>query len=444
MASKAQAAWDALNQRQQTYLTVLYDADQAIEAERARDAANGYYDDTPADVWRWIVVVKGSRLTAIQRRLAVHDVRDEGAGSTLQALQRYGLIEVREEVKQRARGQSKTVLAKLTRAGRAAVRAGTKEPGRRRQRELSQYAWERLVKLWKADPREVSIWGTNTYAALISRPKSPYAEGKDGRYRITEAGREHYRTLWARYAELYPDVAAPNPDESAADPWPTALDKTLQSLAAAVERAHRDRRVAHRRREEALKDAEAPVRVDEKHEQGLEWHALLLQQAQARVELAEQHGARATAAAQAAIRAYAHGVLRAYTVSVRHDLFDGDLVDAVTAAADAGRDGAQLEAPVKCGLPRVDRAVQTAYGEAMGTRKRRRALPKQMTAARPSRYVSTLSEPEPLPREVEGLESLASTVESYIRAGALRRELHPPAAPDAAPGTRAGESAPVA
>jgi DNA-binding PadR family transcriptional regulator len=443
VASKAQAAWEALNPRQQTYLTVLYDADQAIEAERAEDAANGYYDDTPADVWRWIVVVEGSRLTAVQRRLAVHDVRDEGAGSTLQALQRYGLIEVREDVREGPRGKSKTVLARLTRAGRAAVRAGTKEPGRRRRGELSQYAWKRLVKLWKADPGEVSIWGTTTYQALISRPKSPYAEGKDGRYRITEAGREHYRTFWARYAELYPDIAAPNPDENAADPWPADLDKTLQSLAAAVERARRDRRAAHRHREEALKDAQAPVRVDEKHEQGLEWYELLVRQAQARAELAEHHGARATAAAEAAIRAYAHGVLRAYTASVRNDLFDADLVGAVRAAADAGRDGAQLDAPVKCGLPRVDRAVQTAFSEAMGTRKRRRALPKQMTT-RPARYSYTVSEPEPLPREIEGLASLASTVESYIRAGALRRELHPPAAPNPAPGTRAGASAPVA
>ncbi|MFJ3222252.1 hypothetical protein ACIPJS_02645 [Streptomyces sp. NPDC086783] len=63
-------------------------------------------------------------MTAIQRRLALHDVRDEGAGSTPQELQRYGLIEVCEEVKEEARGQSKTVPAKLTRAGRAAAPPG--------------------------------------------------------------------------------------------------------------------------------------------------------------------------------------------------------------------------------------------------------------------------------------------------------------------------------
>ncbi|MEV8335641.1 hypothetical protein [Streptomyces niveus] len=52
VATKAQAAWDALNERQQAYMTVLYDHDQAAEAARAQDAAAGYYDDTPASVWR--------------------------------------------------------------------------------------------------------------------------------------------------------------------------------------------------------------------------------------------------------------------------------------------------------------------------------------------------------------------------------------------------------
>ncbi len=431
MASKAQAAWNALNERQKIYMTVLYDEDQAVEDERARDAAAGHYDETPADVWRWFdVVTPGSRLTAVQRRLARHDVRDDGTGSTLQALQRYGLIEVREETEQGSRGKSKTVSVKLTRAGRATVRAGTKEPRRRRSGELSQYAWERLIKLWRADPRTVGIWGDNTRKALVERPERPYAErvGHFGDYRITEAGREHYRNLWARYAELYPDTAAPNPDESAADPWPAELVKTLRSLESAVIQAGRDQWAAHRRREAALKDAQAPLRVDQKSEHGAEWHALLVAQAQARAELAERHEAQATAALETGIRAYAHAVLRAYTASVDNDLFDAALVDAVTTAADAGRDGTPIEAPTKCGLPRVDRAVQTAYAEAMGTRKRRRALPKQML---PDTSYLTGSQPEPLPKEITGLHELAGTA-SYIADGALRRELYPPARAEAA------------
>ncbi|MFF1716524.1 hypothetical protein [Streptomyces sp. NPDC058268] len=427
MVGKAQAAWDALNERQRLYLTVLYDEDQAVEAERQQDAANGYYDNTPASEWRWVDVVSpGAKLTSVQRRLTVHDVRDEGAGSTLQALQRHGLIEVREEIREGPRGRSKTVSAKLTRAGRAAVRAGTKEAPRRRRGELGQFAWERLVRLWKADPGTVSIWGAMTYDALVGRPNPPLAEGRSGDYRITEAGREHYRTRWARYTELYPDVAAPNPDDAAADPWPTALVKVLQALRRAVERAHQARSAAHRRREEALKDAQAPIRCDETDEHSTEWHVLLIEQARTRVEMAEGHEAQATTTLEVAIRAYVHGVLRAYTASVQDDLFDAALVDAVTTAADSGRRGADIEAPVRCGLPRVDRAMQTAYAEATGTRERRRALPKEMVSD-----LSRFGGPEPLPREIAGLEDLARTATSYIADGALRRELHPPAAPEA-------------
>ncbi|MFF3734017.1 hypothetical protein ACFYXM_27855 [Streptomyces sp. NPDC002476] len=39
--------------------------------------------------------------------------------------------------------------------------------------------------------------------------------------------------------------------------------------------------------------------------------------------------------------------------------------------------------------------------------------------------------PEPLPKELSGLESLAATLVSYFADGALRRELHPPARPEA-------------
>ncbi|MEV8335643.1 hypothetical protein [Streptomyces niveus] len=72
------------------------------------------------------MVTPGAKLTSVQRALALRDVRDDGAGSTLQALQRYGLIEVRDEVAEGPRGKSRTVEVKLTRAGRAAVRAGVR------------------------------------------------------------------------------------------------------------------------------------------------------------------------------------------------------------------------------------------------------------------------------------------------------------------------------
>ncbi|MFJ4966022.1 hypothetical protein ACIP6P_26855 [Streptomyces sp. NPDC088729] len=425
MASKAQVAWDALNERQQAYMTVLYDHDQAAEAARAQDAAAGYYDDTPASVWRWIdVVTPGTKLTSVQRALARRDVRDDGAGSTLQALQRYGLIEVRDEVVEGPRGKSRTVSVKLTRAGRAAVRVGTKEPGRRRTGELSEYAWERLVRLWKADPATVRIWGHNTYEALIGRPSPPYAEGKQGDYRITEAGREHYRTRWARYAVLYPDVAAPDP-EGAPEPWPAELQRTLDRMKSAIELAHRTQWTAHRRWEEAQKDAGKHTATRENKAEA-QWHTLLLEQAQARAVLALAHREQATQEAVVAIRRYAHALCAAFTASVEGSPAGADLTAAVLAAANAGQDSPKVPKPPLCGLHRVDTAVQEAYGTLAGTRTRKRPLPKQMQPAARSVW-KDWTDPPAHDLVVRRLLELAWTVASYVDGGALRRELHPPA-----------------
>ncbi|MFF2228730.1 hypothetical protein ACFVV7_36035 [Streptomyces globisporus] len=426
MASKAQAAWDALNERQQAYMTVLYDHDQAVEAARAQDAAAGYYDDTPASVWRWLdVITPGTKLTSVQRALALKDVRDDGTGSTLQALQRYGLIEVRDEVVETRRGKSRKVTVQLTRAGRAAVRAGTKEPGRRRTGELSEYAWERLVQLWKADPATVRIWGHNTYEALVGRPSPPYAEGRDGDYRITEAGREHYRTRWARYVCLFPDVAAPDP-EGAPEPWPAELQRTLDRMKGAIELAHRTQWTAHRRWEEAQRDAGKHTASRGAGAEA-QWHTLLLEQAQARTELALAHREQATQEAVVAIRRYAHALCTAFTASVEGSPAGTDLTAAVVAAADAGQDSPKVPKPPLCGLHRVDTAVQEAYGTLAGTRTRKRPLPKQMQPFARSVW-KDFTDPPAHDLVVRRLQDLSWTLASYVNGGALRRELHPPAA----------------
>ncbi|MGW0672552.1 hypothetical protein [Streptomyces sp. NPDC002746] len=426
MASRAQQAWNTLNNRQQTYMTVLYDHDQAVEAARAQDAAGGYFDDAPASMWRRIDVVgPGSKLTSVQRALARHDVRDDGAGSTLQALQRHGLIEVHDETVETRRGKSRTVQVTLTRAGRAAVRAGTQEPGRRRPGELSEYAWERLVKLWRADPGTVRIWGYNTEAALVTRPKEPYAEGKLGEYRITEAGREHYRSRWARYAKLFPAVAAPDPD-GGPEPWPVELQRTLDRMKGAIEVADRVQWAAHRRMEEAHRDAGRRPSSQEGAADA-EWHALLLEQAEVRAALALAHREQATTDAVVAIRRYAHAVCAAYTASVAGSPAAEDLTTAVVTAADAGQDHAKVKQPPLCGLHRVDTAVQEVYGTLAGTRTRKRPLPKQMQPG-PRSVWRDFTDPPEHDLAVRRLLELARTVASYVDGGALRRELHPPAA----------------
>jgi hypothetical protein len=54
MTTTALAAWRELNDRQQGTLRVIHDLDQEREVARKIDAANGYWDSSPAAVWRRI------------------------------------------------------------------------------------------------------------------------------------------------------------------------------------------------------------------------------------------------------------------------------------------------------------------------------------------------------------------------------------------------------
>ncbi|MFE3629506.1 hypothetical protein [Streptomyces goshikiensis] len=242
MAGKAQAAWDGLNERQRNYMHVLFEHDQAAEEQRAADWASGRTmdDRTPAAEWRWIdVVTPGSTLTSVQRDLAKRDVRDPGVGSTLAALARAGLIE-HEEV---PRGRGRAVRAKMTRTGRAAVRSAIKAAPGRRTGELADWSWEILVRLWKADGDVIRAGGPAVERAFLDR-KPPLAHQHGyPHYTISEAGRDHYRQGWARYAQLYPWVAAPDP-EPGADPWPDTAQKALAGLRQAVDAAVAGRRAA--------------------------------------------------------------------------------------------------------------------------------------------------------------------------------------------------------
>ncbi|KJY19407.1 hypothetical protein VR44_39135 [Streptomyces katrae] len=127
-------------------------------------------DRTPASEWRWIdVVTPGTRLASVQRALAKLDVRDLGVGSTLAALARADLIE-QDEV---PRGRGRAVRAKMTRTGRAAVRAALKTAPGRRTGELADWAWEILVGLWQADGAQVRAGGPAVERALLDQRPAP-------------------------------------------------------------------------------------------------------------------------------------------------------------------------------------------------------------------------------------------------------------------------------
>ncbi|NGO66809.1 hypothetical protein [Streptomyces boncukensis] len=231
---KAQLAWDELNARQRTYMEVLYAEDQGLEEEQRRLGAQGRFTKNPAHVWRRIFL--SGQYAPTPRALRARGVWESGAGSTLAALADRGLIEL-------GTTDSGAPYALLTRAGRAAIRAGLgivptprKEPW-----ELSEWLWREMAKVARAGaeglPTEELFGSAHLYLVAgydMHRGNRPYLHVHeqtvtytprdfDGRpytgrqasravrrYRFTEEGRAHYAEHVADYRAFYPDIEAPD------------------------------------------------------------------------------------------------------------------------------------------------------------------------------------------------------------------------------------------
>lgn len=114
-----------LNARQQTYLDVLFAIDQDNESAQAR-RWHATRERQPAEQWRWItygIDHPAAEATQVQQQLGQRHVLDAGAGATLAALQRRGLIEVRRVAQDGVAGTVWHTQVRLTRAGRTAGRA---------------------------------------------------------------------------------------------------------------------------------------------------------------------------------------------------------------------------------------------------------------------------------------------------------------------------------
>ncbi|MFE3378741.1 hypothetical protein [Streptomyces anulatus] len=233
-ASKAQRAWDELNERQRTYLRALYTEDQGLEAEHQRNGALGRFSRAPASVWRRIYL--SGAYAPTPRALRSLGVWESGAGSTLVALADRGLIE-------RGTTDAWESFALLTRAGRAAARAGLGiGPAQRKEPwELSEWLWRELAKVAGADEEGLpsgelfgsaglylveghTTRGNRPYLAVRSThveytPRDhngkpyPYNSTREvRRYVFTEAGRAHYVEHGPAYREWYPEIDAPELD----------------------------------------------------------------------------------------------------------------------------------------------------------------------------------------------------------------------------------------
>ncbi|QKW06924.1 hypothetical protein HUT18_11500 [Streptomyces sp. NA04227] len=231
---KAQQAWGGLNARQRIYMEVMYGEDQGLEEEQRQLGTQGRFTKAPAQVWRRIFL--SGRDAPTPRALRARGLWESGAGSTLAALADRGLIEL---------GTTDTgaPYALLTRAGRAATRAGlgiapmpSKAPW-----ELSEWLWREMAKVARAGedglPPEELFGSAHLYLVTgydRHRGNRPYLDVHEEsvtytprdfsgnlraghqasrtvrRYRFTEAGRAHYVDHVEDYRKFYPEIEAPD------------------------------------------------------------------------------------------------------------------------------------------------------------------------------------------------------------------------------------------
>ncbi|MFE5589185.1 hypothetical protein [Streptomyces sp. NPDC056549] len=195
--SAAEGSIGSLNERQQTYLEVLFAADQDKEMEQNR-RWHATRERQPAEQWRWIPYGADHpavEATPVQRHLGRLHVLDAGSGATLAALQRRGLIELRRVVQDGPVGPVWHVQVRLTRAGRAAGRAlqtRTAEqttPGR----ELAEWLHAALEAVAAAPGQTLPKVDIGRVAARRLGPGGHgYIEDASAwQYRLTPAGRAY-------------------------------------------------------------------------------------------------------------------------------------------------------------------------------------------------------------------------------------------------------------
>ncbi len=242
-AQKALATFEALNERQQTWLLVIYEHDQQAEDANSASWVKGQRDSQPASVWRWLEYglvnfQLADRNGELQSALRHAKVWDQGAGATIAVLVERGLIETRyTEV-----GIGHRLWMKLTRTGRAAARAGgANDTAPRRTRatgQVTKAVWSMLAAVRQAGDQGLERMVSGAWQALSER--DPALISLDDKrslrttIRLTAAGLAHYRDHWHAYAKLYPGIDAPHPDPAAVPDWPAEAEHHLQRLADAV------------------------------------------------------------------------------------------------------------------------------------------------------------------------------------------------------------------
>lgn len=218
--------WNQLNQRQQTYLRLIFTADQDAEKVEAAKWKLGQ-KRRPASEWRWLLYADlASGPTYLKSLLLIAQIVDPGTGSTFKALEDRKLIQCRHE------SDIDVVWIRLTTQGRKVARAGLGEqaPKKLTSGTLREWHWQALAKLYAATdstlfsdgtiPGRYGDIGWNTWLRLRDYFAGALVKegGKweNGKYiygvKITDKGKQFYSANWAKYRDLYPEIDAPLPD----------------------------------------------------------------------------------------------------------------------------------------------------------------------------------------------------------------------------------------
>jgi transcriptional regulator with XRE-family HTH domain len=223
------AVWEGLNARQQHYLSCVFALDQEAEQVQRANRAPGGRRIAAAE-WRLMTLSLGAPAsvvgyTDLQRRLRGVGVHDPGAGSSVAALRRRGLIRVyHDRVFLDGIGEVARNRVEMTRNGRLVARAalGVERETGPAAPLLSRWLWQIVVRVAVAGARGVdgSLSGRGPHYLAVGQSPGGKVRSRgfivlrlpDGvthgphRWLLTDAGRQHVIDYLDTYRELYPDV----------------------------------------------------------------------------------------------------------------------------------------------------------------------------------------------------------------------------------------------
>ena len=252
------ATWQSLNARQRDYLTAIYRADQEVEAEE-RGSWSWGGRPRPAAQWRWMPYASALESQVplpVRKHLLRTGQISEGTGSTLEALEKRGLITMRylgaPVLRQLGIIPERMALLEsdpiptiqITPAGRKLVRQALGFPSNTHVTgTLREWHWRALSLAYAARESnglalESGYYGHTGWktwlrlrdyvpAPLVQErrelrgyDRSTESEVVDYYLQITPFGVAFYERAYPRYKALYPSVeatpphAAPDPSES--------------------------------------------------------------------------------------------------------------------------------------------------------------------------------------------------------------------------------------